>query len=83
MCPKTTLTTDAGVNRKQRVESKKDLKNLQETYKHIGFGGVMHLPYGNLFPIGENTFLGPGQIEGVGTKVLISANSLGNTTPSA
>jgi len=32
--PKNFTYTDAGVNRKQRVESKKELKNLQETYQH-------------------------------------------------
>jgi phosphoribosylformylglycinamidine cyclo-ligase len=31
----------------------------------------MHLPYGNIFPIAENTFLDL-EIEGVGTKVLIA-----------
>ena len=72
--PKNYTYDDAGVNRKQRVESKKELKNLQETYKHSLFGGVMHLPYGNIFPIGENTFLDL-VIEGVGTKVLIAATS--------
>ena len=69
--PKNYTYDDAGVNRKQRVESKKALKNLQETYKHSLFGGVMHLPYGNIFPIGENTFLDL-VIEGVGTKVLVA-----------
>ena len=49
---------DAGVNRKQRVESKKQLKTLQETYKHILFGGVMHLPYGNIFPYWREHFFG-------------------------
>jgi phosphoribosylformylglycinamidine cyclo-ligase len=44
---------------------------MQETYKHSLFSGVMHLPYGNIFPIGENTFLDM-VIEGVGTKVLIA-----------
>ena len=63
--------TDAGVNRKQRVESKKALKNLKETYKYSCFGGVMHLPYGNIFPISENLFLDL-EIEGVGTKVLLA-----------
>ena len=62
---------DAGVNRKQRVESKKNLKNLQETYRHSQFDGVLHLPYGNIFAVGENTFLDL-VIEGVGTKVLIA-----------
>ena len=69
--PKSYTYTDAGVNRQQRAESKKALKNLQETYKYSRYGGVMHLPYGNIFPIGKNTFLDL-VIEGVGTKVLIA-----------
>jgi phosphoribosylformylglycinamidine cyclo-ligase len=69
--PKSYTYNDAGVNRKQRAESKKALKNLQETYKYSFYGGVMHLPYGNIFPIGENTFLDL-VIEGVGTKVLLA-----------
>jgi phosphoribosylformylglycinamidine cyclo-ligase len=69
--PKNYTYTDAGVNRKQRVESKKVLKNLQETYRHSHFGKVLHLPYGNIFPIGENSFLDL-VIEGVGTKVLLA-----------
>lgn len=69
--PKNYTYDDAGVNRKQRVESKKALKTLQETYKHSLYSGVMHLPYGNIFPMGENTFLDL-VIEGVGTKVLIA-----------
>ena len=63
--------TDAGVNREQRVEAKKTLKDLQATYKLSGFGDVMRLPYGNVFPIGENSFLDL-VIEGVGTKVLLA-----------
>ena len=66
--PKNYTYTDAGVNRQQRQESKKALTALKETYKHIGFGGIMHLPYGNIFPVGDNTFLDL-EIEGVGTKV--------------
>ena len=69
--PKNFTYTDAGVNRQQRVESKKTLKDLQETYKYSHFGNVMHLPYGNIFPVGENTFLDL-VIEGVGTKVLLA-----------
>jgi phosphoribosylformylglycinamidine cyclo-ligase len=69
--PKNYTYDDAGVNRKQRVESKKALKTLQETYKHSSHGGVMRLPYGNIFPIGEDTFLDL-VIEGVGTKVLVA-----------
>jgi phosphoribosylformylglycinamidine cyclo-ligase len=69
--PKNYTYTDAGVNRKQRVESKKALKNLQETYKHSHYGPVMHLPYGNIFPIGQDTYLDL-VVEGVGTKVLVA-----------
>ena len=69
--PKNYTYTDAGVNRAQRHESKKALTTLKETYKHTGFGGIMRLPYGNIFPISDNTFLDL-QIEGVGTKVLVA-----------
>jgi phosphoribosylformylglycinamidine cyclo-ligase len=69
--PKSYTYDDAGVNRKQRVESKKQLKILQETYKHSSFGAVMRLPYGNIFPIGQDNFLDL-VVEGVGTKVLIA-----------
>jgi phosphoribosylformylglycinamidine cyclo-ligase len=69
--PRNFTYTDAGVNRKQRVEAKKALQNLKETYKHSLYGGIMHLPYGNIFPIAENLFLDL-EIEGVGTKVLLA-----------
>jgi phosphoribosylformylglycinamidine cyclo-ligase len=69
--PKNFTYTDAGVNREQRVESKKALRNLQKTYMYSRFGNVMRLPYGNIFPVGENTFLDL-VIEGVGTKVLLA-----------
>jgi len=69
--PKNFTYTDAGVNRQQRHESKKALVALKETYKHIGFSGIMHLPYSNIFPINDNTFLDL-EIEGVGTKVLVA-----------
>jgi len=69
--PKNFTYTDAGVNREQRHESKKGLSALKETYRHIGFGGIMHLPFSNIFPVSENTFLDL-QIEGVGTKVLVA-----------
>ena len=69
--PKNYTYTDAGVNRAQRVESKKALITLSDTYKHSGFGGVMKLPYSNIFPMGEDSFLDL-VIEGVGTKVLIA-----------
>jgi phosphoribosylformylglycinamidine cyclo-ligase len=69
--PKTYTYDDSGVNRKQRVESKKQLKILHDTYRFGSFGGVMRLPYGNIFQAGESTFLDL-VIEGVGTKVLIA-----------
>lgn len=69
--PKNYTYTDAGVNRSQRHESKKALTALKETYRHIGFGGIKHLPYSNIFPTGPDTYLDL-QIEGVGTKVLIA-----------
>jgi phosphoribosylformylglycinamidine cyclo-ligase len=69
--PKTYTYTDAGVNRRQRAASKKELKTLQETYKHSRHGSIMQLPYGNIFPVDENTYLDL-VIEGVGTKVLFA-----------
>ena len=69
--PKNYTYTDAGVNRQQRHESKKALTALKETYRHIGFGGIMHLPYSNIFSVGDNVFLDL-EIEGVGTKVLVA-----------
>ena len=69
--PKNFTYTDAGVDRKQRAESKKALKILEETYRHSRYGQVIHLPYGNIFQLNENTYLDL-VIEGVGTKVLLS-----------
>jgi phosphoribosylformylglycinamidine cyclo-ligase len=62
---------DAGVNRKQRVESKKQLGILQETYKQSSYGSVLKLPYGNIFPMEQDRYLDL-VVEGVGTKVLIA-----------
>lgn len=61
----------AGVDRKIRAKSKRALKILQETYKFSLHGEIMHLPYGNIFPINENRYLDL-VIEGVGTKVLVA-----------
>jgi phosphoribosylformylglycinamidine cyclo-ligase len=69
--PKNFTYTDAGVNRQQRAESKKQLKTLKETYEYSKFGAVMRLPYGNIFPISQNAYLDL-VIEGVGTKVLVA-----------
>lgn len=69
--PKRYTYTDAGVNREQRAESKRSLKNLEETFEHSHCGAIMHLPYGNIFPQTRNTYLDL-VIEGVGTKVLLA-----------
>jgi phosphoribosylformylglycinamidine cyclo-ligase len=69
--PKTYSYTDAGVNREQRAESKKALHALRETYKQSHYGQVMHLPYGNIFPLNDEAYLDL-VVEGVGTKVLIA-----------
>ncbi len=62
---------DAGVDRNLRAESKKTLKIFRETYRFSRPGGVVQLPYGNVFSFGENRYL-DFQIEGVGTKVLLA-----------
>ena len=69
--PENFTYTDAGVNRQQRTESKKQLKTLEGTYKYSKLGEVMRLPYGNIFPISPNAYLDL-VIEGVGTKVLVA-----------
>lgn len=69
--PKNFTYANAGVNREQRAESKKALKTLQQTYKYSTRGPIVHLPYGNIFPINQNTYLDL-VIEGVGTKVLLA-----------
>jgi phosphoribosylformylglycinamidine cyclo-ligase len=69
--PKDFTYTDAGVNREQRHESKKHLKTLEDSYNYSSYGSVMCLPFGNIFPVGHNTYLDL-VIEGVGTKVLVA-----------
>jgi len=69
--PKEFTYTDAGVNRKQRHESKKALEILKETYRFNHFGHVMHLPYSNIFQFSTDKLLDL-TIEGVGTKVLLA-----------
>jgi phosphoribosylformylglycinamidine cyclo-ligase len=61
----------AGVDRELRSESKKALQILKKTYKFSHYGEVLQLPYGNIFPLGENRYLDLA-IEGVGTKVLVA-----------
>lgn len=62
---------DVGVDRKLRAESKKALDLLRETFKFSCCGGVVELPYGKIFPFGENRYLDL-VVEGVGTKVLVA-----------
>jgi len=62
---------EAGVDRKLRAESKRALKTLKETYKFSSYGRVVKLPYGNVFPLGENRYLDL-VVEGIGTKVLVA-----------
>jgi phosphoribosylformylglycinamidine cyclo-ligase len=54
-----------------RAESKKALWLLKETYIFSRYGEVVQLPYGNIFPAGQNRYLDL-VIEGVGTKVLVA-----------
>ncbi|MGQ9530726.1 MAG: phosphoribosylformylglycinamidine cyclo-ligase [Candidatus Bathycorpusculaceae bacterium] len=61
----------AGVNRRLRSESKRALGILRKTYGFSCYGKVIELPYGNIFPFGENRYLDL-VIEGVGTKVLVA-----------
>ncbi|MDI6690777.1 MAG: phosphoribosylformylglycinamidine cyclo-ligase [Candidatus Bathyarchaeota archaeon] len=62
---------EAGVNRKLRSESKRALRIFRKTFGFSCYGRVVELPYGNIFPVGENCFL-DFVIEGVGTKVLVA-----------
>jgi len=62
---------DVGVDRKLRAESKRTLRILEETYRFSCYGEVVQLPYGNIFPLGENRYLDL-VIEGVGTKVFVA-----------
>jgi phosphoribosylformylglycinamidine cyclo-ligase len=69
--PRKFAYANAGVDRELRAKSKKALKLLKDTYSFSRYGEVVHLPYGNIFPFGENYYLDL-QIEGVGTKVLVA-----------
>ncbi len=62
---------DAGVNRKLRAKSKKALDILKTTYQFSRHGSIIKLPYGNIFPIGSDTYLDL-VIEEIGTKVLVA-----------
>jgi len=62
---------ETGVDRQLRAKSKTALQVLSKTYKFSRYGSVVKLPYGNVFPIGEDMYLDL-TIEGVGTKVLLA-----------
>lgn len=69
--PRKFTYTDAGVDRELRFESKKALGMLEETYRFSHYGEVVQLPYGKIFPVGEDRYLDL-VIEGVGSKVLVA-----------
>jgi len=71
LSPRKFTYAQAGVDRKLRAESKRALLLLKKTYNFSHYGRIVQLPYGNVFPIGENRYLDL-QIEGVGTKVLVA-----------
>ncbi len=68
--PESFTYAEAGVDRKLRARSKVALKALKQTYRHSRYGKVIHLPYGNIFPVNDRYL--DLVIEGVGTKVLIA-----------
>lgn len=61
----------AGVNRELRAESKRALQTLKKTYRFSRYGDVIRLPYGQIFPFGEDRCL-DFVIEEIGTKVLVA-----------
>ena len=61
---------EAGVDRELRASSKKALSFLAKTYGLNPYGRVIQLPYGNVFPFGDEYL--DLCIEGVGTKVLLA-----------
>ena len=63
--------SNAGVDRDLRAKSKRSLNILEKTYRFSCYGKFVHLPNGNIFPLGEGRYLDM-VIEGVGTKVLIA-----------
>jgi len=69
--PRRFTYVNAGVDRELRAKSKKALRLLKKTYIFGSYGEVVQLPYGNIFPVGQNRYLDL-VIEGVGTKVLVA-----------
>jgi len=60
-----------GVDRKLRAESKRALGILRRTYRFSRYGSLVKLPYGNIFPISDDSYLDL-VIEEIGTKVLVA-----------
>lgn len=69
--PRKITYATAGVNRKLRAKSKKTLQILKRTYGFSHYGNVVQLPFGQIFPLGENRYL-DFVIEEIGTKVLVA-----------
>jgi phosphoribosylformylglycinamidine cyclo-ligase len=69
--PRKLTYADAGVDRTLRQKSKEALAVLSSTYKFSRHGSIVKLPYGNIFPIGTDSYLDL-VIEEIGTKVLIA-----------
>ncbi|MEM3549486.1 MAG: phosphoribosylformylglycinamidine cyclo-ligase [Candidatus Bathyarchaeia archaeon] len=61
----------AGVDRELRAKAKKTLRILRKTHRFSRHGSVIQLPYGIVFPLGEDSYLDL-VIEGIGTKVLVA-----------
>ncbi len=61
---------ETGVDREARTRSKEALSILKETYRFSGYGKVVQLPYGNIFPVGDRYL--DLVIEEIGTKVLLA-----------
>ncbi len=61
----------SGVDRERRASSKAALRILKGTYRFSHHGKVVQLPYGNVFPVGDDRYLDLA-VEGVGTKVLVA-----------
>jgi phosphoribosylformylglycinamidine cyclo-ligase len=68
--PKEFTYAEAGVDIETRAKSKAALKLLKQTFKFSKYGRVVTLPYGKIFPFGDNYL--DLQVEGVGTKVLVA-----------
>ncbi len=69
--PRSITYAKSGVDRKLRAESKKGLQILKKTHRFSRYGKALQLPFGWIFPFGQDCYL-DFQIEGVGTKVLLA-----------